>query len=86
MKEQKETILNSMREAIDHNQLDKLWRLAVIDPSGFFSLLCTRYLYKKRMEKLYFHLSSFDPVKMDKFQRLMLARIENDLGTGLFRR
>lgn len=85
MKQTKETLLLSMREAIDTLQIERLWKLAMINPNDFFTLLCSRYLYKKRMDKLYFHLSALDRDKMDKFQRLMLARVEGDIGTGLFK-
>ena len=86
MKQGKENLLFSMKEAIDTLQLDRLWQLAVISPADFFTLLCSRYLYKKRMDKLYFHLSALDRNKMDKFQTLMLSRVEGDIGTGLFKK
>lgn len=86
MREQKEKILESMKRAIDNNQYDELWRLATIDPNHFFSLLCSRYLYKKRIDKLYFYLCALERARMDRFQLLMVTRIENDMGMGLFKR
>lgn len=71
-------MLDSLRSALDNLRYDQLWPLCISDPPKFFSLLCPRYLGKKRVLNLYHYLVGIKPVSRT-FEHILLLRCESVL-------
>ena len=81
-------MLSDIKQAIDNRDMQGLYQLALLDPLSFFGKLSVRQIGKLRIEKLQAMLEVMtnDQINKDKFAQLMLARIANDLGKGMFKK
>lgn len=72
--------------AMETKDIDHLFNLAAAYPTAFWGKISIRYAGKKRLNELYnYLLGQKNTFPKRSFEILLLRRLEDELGVGMFR-
>lgn len=81
-KDYNKIIITDIKYCIDNLDIDRLWELALTDPSAVFNKISARQLGKRRLVILKAYLYAFDVNKLNEnhsFEMLLLSCIKQKL-------